>query len=407
MKNKIYFILRKIFTPTFIKVILLAVPVILVIIYKKSTNTLSFDNLFDIKTFVAIIIAFICQSISIAIVNIIERHFEDAIKLTTDYQLLIKKYSRTKLLSFNQVSFPIEILQFRTQNESSFTLEFDSSHALNNYELPKQIAAQSSYLMSAHKHSKIYNRLNIRLDDLVVEDGNTKLVYSQTYYFDSMVTNRAMDFKLENGKTVREIYEPGPFLKPLNKSKFSNHLGFNGFIELSDRNIIFVVRDKDLSIGKNTLACSIGASLKSEYALDDNLQFTKAGLNRAIIKEVKDELNIDIPEAVDLTSSIFTFCRDVLEGGRPQFLFYYKLSNLSSTEFLKQFNARNNKEEKYHKKIDGSKFIFLNTDELQQCKIIPDKIVLPNNDTYKMMPLASGSIALLLNHINANIKKAI
>ena len=400
MKEKIYFILKKIFNPTFIKVLILAVPVILVIVYKQSTDTLTFESLFDIKTFVAIIIAFICQSISIAIVNIIEKHFEDANKLTTDYKHLIKKYSRAKLLSFNQVLFPIEILQFRTKNEESFNLEFDNSHSLHSYELPKQIAAQSNYLMNAHKHSKIYNRLNIRLDDLIVEDGNTKLIYSQTYYFDSMVTNRAMDFKLENGKTVREIYEPGPFLKPLNKSKFSNHLGFNGFIELSDKKIIFVLRDKDLSIGKNTLACSVGASLKSEYALDDNLQFTKAGLNKAIIKEIKDELNINIPETVDLTSSIFTFCRDVLEGGRPQFLFYYKLSDLSSIEFLKQFKSRNKEDEKYRKKIDGSKFIFLSADELQECKITPDKIVLPNHDTYKMMPLASGSIALLVNHIN-------
>ena len=400
MKEKIYFILKKIFNPTFIKVLILAVPVILVIIYKKSTNTLTFESLFDIKTFVAIIIAFICQSISIAIVNIIERHFEDANKLTTNYKQLIKNYSRTKLLSFNQVLFPIEILQFRTKNEDSFDLAFDHSHALNSYELPKQIAAQSSYLMNAHKHSEIYNRLNIRLDDLIVDGGKTKLIYSQTYYFDSMITNRVMDFKMENGKTVREIYEPGPFLKPLNKSKFSNHLGFNGFIELSDKKIIFVLRDKDLSIGKNTLACSIGASLKSEYALDDNLQFTKEGLNQAIIKEIKDELNINIAETVDITSSIFTFCRDVLEGGRPQFLFYYKLSNLSSTEFLNQFQTRNKEDERYRKKIDGSKFIFLTTDELQKCKILPDKIVLTNNDTYKMMPLASGSIALLVNHIN-------
>lgn len=378
----------------------MAVPVIFVIIYKKSTNTLSFDNLFDIKTFVAIIIAFICQSISIAVVNIIERHFEDEIKLTTDYQHLIKKYSRANLFSFNNVLFPIEILQSRTKNEESFNLEFDYSHSLNSYELPKQIAAQSNYLMKAHKHSKIYNRLNIRLDDFIIESGKTILLYSQTYYFDSMVTNRAMDFKLENGKTVREIYEPGPFLKPLNKSKFSNHLGFNGFIELSDKKIIFVFRDKDLSIGKNTLACSIGASLKSEYALDDNLQLTKIGLNKAIIKEIEDELNIKIPETVDLTKSIFTFCRDITEGGRPQFLFYYKLPDLSSTDFLKKFKSRNKEDEKYSKKIDGSKFIFLNIDELQKCKIFPDKLVLPNKKIYKMMPLASCSIALLINHIN-------
>lgn len=402
MKEKIYFILKKVFNPTFIKVIILAVPVILVIVYQKSTNTLKIENLLDIKTFVAIIIAFICQIISLAIVNIIEKHFEDANKLTTNYSSLIRKYSRTELFVFKKAVFPIEVLQLRTKNDEAFNLHFEHSNSLNRYELPQQIAANSSYLMNAHKHSKIYNRLNIRLDNLVNESNNVKLIYSQTYYFDSMITNRAMDFRLENGKTIREIYEPGPFFSKLNESKFSNHLGFNGFIELNDGKIIFVLRDKDLSIGKNTLACSIGASLKSEYALNNNLQLTKDGLNKAIIKEIKDELNIDIQETTDLTSSIFVFCRDILEGGRPQFIFYYKLANLSQDDFLKQFKKRNKKDDKKLKKTDGSHFIFLKLDELNRCSIFPNELVLPNNKQYKMMPLASGSIALLLNHLNCS-----
>lgn len=398
MKEKIYFILKKIFNPTFIKVLILAIPVILVIVYKHSTNTLNFENLFDIKTFVAIILAFICQSISIAIVNIIEGHFEDALKLTTDYAYLIKKYSRTNKFNYNGIFFPIELLKFRTKSEKSFDIQFDNSYSLKRYELPKQIASNSNYLMTAHKHSKIYNRLNIRIDNLISENNIVKLTYSQTYYFDSMITNRAMDFKLENGKTIREIYEPGPFLSPLNQSKLSNHIGFNGFIELADGKIIFVLRDRDLSIGKKTLACSIGASLKSAYALNDDLQLTNAGLNRAIIKEIKDELNIDIQETTDLTSSVFVFCRDILEGGRPQFIFYYKLADLTSVEFLQQFKARNKKGDKKFKKTDGSKFIFLTIDELKNCSIYADKLMLPNNKKFKMMPLASGSLALLLKH---------
>lgn len=400
MKEKIYFALKKIFNPTFIKVIILIIPVIFITVYKHTTGTLNIENLLDIKTLVAIIIAFICQSISIAIVNIVEKHYEDAIKLTTNYTNLIKKYSRTKLLSYRGEIFPVELLLFRTEDDTSFNLQFDHSHSLNRYELPKQIAANSTYLMNAHKHSKIYNRLNIRLDNIAIENNAISLQYSQTFYFDSMITNRAMDYKLENGKSIREIYEPGPFLCPLNKSKFSNHLGFNGFIELADGKIIFVLRDKNLSIGKNTLACSIGASLKSEYALNDDMKFTKVGLNNAIIKEIKDELNIDIQENTDLTDSIFVFCRDVLEGGRPQFIFYRKIENLTSSDFVKQFQSRNKSDEKRIKKIDGTKFEFLSVKELSKCNILSSKLILPNKKEYKMMPLASASLALLLKYFN-------
>ncbi len=253
--------------------------------------------------------------------------------------------------------------------------------------------------MKAHKHSTLYNRLNIRIDNIVIQNGITYITYSQTYYFDSMITNRVMDYRLENGKTIRDIYEPGPFLRPLSESKLSNHLGFNGFIELSDHKIIFVVRDKDLSIGKRTLACSISASVKTEYALNEDMLFTLEGLNKAIIGEIKDELNIDIAENEDLTKSIFGFYQDVLEGGKPHFIFYYKLNNLSSTDFLSQFELRDKKDEKKWKKTDGTKFIFLDIDQLTESSIFADKIVLSNNKEYRMMPLAASSVALLIKHI--------
>ncbi len=84
MKKRFYYVLKRVFNPTAIKVIILIIPIILVIIYKKSTGTLDFESLIDIKTFVAIVLAFICQCISLAIVNVAESHFEDEIKLTAD-----------------------------------------------------------------------------------------------------------------------------------------------------------------------------------------------------------------------------------------------------------------------------------------------------------------------------------
>lgn len=51
--------------------------------------------------------------------------------------------------------------------------------------------------MKAHEFSDVYNQLNIRLDDydFVESQNRLKLVTSRTTYFDSLVTNRAMDYK--------------------------------------------------------------------------------------------------------------------------------------------------------------------------------------------------------------------
>ncbi|MGM9665843.1 MAG: hypothetical protein ACI3XX_04825, partial [Eubacteriales bacterium] len=254
------------------------------------------------------------------------------------------------------------------------------------------------------KYSIIFNKINIRLDDISYDNNNVTLFYSKTTYYDSLTTNRAMDFKLDNGKTVREIYEPGPFLSKLSESKLSNHLGFNGFIETSDGKFIFVIRSKNLSIGKNTLGDSIGASLKSEYCLDEDRKLTLDGLDNAIRKEIYEELKIEVDENIDLTTKIFAFYRDLVEGGKPQFLFYYKMENMTQKQFKDHFSAAIKKEKKKLKKkasTDGFKFVFLSAEELKQCVITPGKLILPNKKrSFKIMPSASASIVMLLDYLD-------
>lgn len=398
-KEKFLRTVKKIVNPTLIKVIIFLIPVTILIIFKATNNTLSFESVFDIKTFVAIIIAFICQAIAYSIVNMVERFCEDATKLTVNYNALIKKYSRVNLLDYKGEKFPVEQLSFRYSDQQPFDITIDHTNSSKNYQLPKQIASKSDYLMQAHKFSVIYNAMNIRLDDLRSQDGKVELLYSRTCYYDSLITNRAMDYKLDNSKTIRDIYEPGPFLNPLKDSKFSNHLGFNGFIELQNGKIIFIIRDNNLSIGKRTLGCSIGASLKSAYALKDDRKLSLTRLNNAIIKEIKDELNIDIDEKTKITDGIFVFCRDILEGGRPQFIFYWK-TDLTEEKFRSNFmqGVKNLKKDKNFKKMDGSECVLLTIEDLKNCTIQPDKIIL-NGKHYKMMPLASASVVFLLKHL--------
>lgn len=388
-------LLRKIVTPTFVKAIILLFPITFLIVYKAAHEGLTLETFVSIDTFSAIILAFLCQIIADTITKRFERKNEDSLKLTKDYQTIIKKYERSNLLHFENKTFPIICLALRNSSSLPFQFEFDDSSFDKKYQLPSQIAQNSDTLMQAHKYSNIYNQLNIRLDNLKQKDNLIVLSYSQTTYYDSLITNRAMDYCWNNGKTIREIYEPGPFISDLEKSKFSNHLGFNGFLETSDGKIIFVKRGKKLSVGKNTWSPSVAASLKAKYALNENQKFDKQGLSNAIRKEITDELYIEFDQDIDLTESIFAFYRDLVEGGKPQFLFYYKLENYTFDEFQANFYA---KYKKGNNVVDGTKFIGLSIDECRNSELTYSGI-LSKDIFYNMSVSSASSLAMLFKHL--------
>ena len=224
----------------------------------------------------------------------------------------------------------------------------------------------------------------IRLDDLKHEKEKIELLYSKTTYYDSLMTNRAMDYEWPNGETIRDIYEPGPFISPLKDSKLSNHLGFNGFIETSDGKIIFVRRGNKVSIGKNIIASSISASLKAKYVYNEDLSISTERLSDAMREEIKGELKIDIDKKERMDRGIFAFYRDLLEGGKPQFLFYYKLEGEEfSFEKIKD-NFKPSKMERKIGDVDGGELIPLSREDLYTVKMEIDKIFIPGLNDKKV-----------------------
>lgn len=166
--------------------------------------------------------------------SLIIRKTEDAMKLSEDYAALINKYSKEldKMIKWGNTIIPSIVLCNRKINDPPFDIEFCHDNFKKKYELPKQIADNSDTLFKAHEHSIVYNNMNIRLDGLTCNDKfGIKLTYSKTTYYDSLLTNRAMDYPFKGSRTPREVYEPGPFLNSLPELKMSNHLGFNGFMD--------------------------------------------------------------------------------------------------------------------------------------------------------------------------------
>ncbi len=117
------------------------------------------------------------------------------------------------------------------------------------------------------------------------------------------------------------------------------------------------------------------------YALDKNKELTAQGLSKAIRCEIKDELKIELPEDIDYSKSIFAFYRDLVEGGKPQFLFYFKTNLYSSKEF-----------EEHFKKVMKNR-------NVKKTILAIDSLSLPNGEKLNIMPSAVASVVLLLQAI--------
>lgn len=87
--------------------------------------------------------------------------------------------------------------------------------------------------------------------------------------------------------------------------------------------------------------------IKNGYALDSQGRFTLAGLQNSILKEIKDELKIDAADIeFSVEKNMIAAYRDLVEGGKPQFLFAAKVNrthNEITQEFIKHVKEKKKK----------------------------------------------------------------
>ena len=376
---------------------------ILVIILIITINYgVGFKDLLDHEILLTAALFMISSIIAKIISHIIKKRIEDRNKLIDEYVKVSKCYIRNneKMIHFdsnvvyangyedgiiddritqkqsdNYNIVPVTSLCFRKIKDKPFNFKYKLSKK-SEYQLPERLLDYTGELRKAHEKSNIAtNNTTIRLDKLDTKANTVTINYSYTTYLDTLFTNRAMDYKLSNGLTVREMFEPGPFMKSLEESDLSNHIGFNGFIELSDGKIVFVQRKDDLSSNKNKWQPSISGSLKAARCLNNDKLLTNEGISNAIRGEIIDELKIKdskLIDNIDFSKDIFAYYRDMLEGGKPHFLFYHKFDGINSSKLENIFSGRDADEKKDDKKdaiTDAASFKYFTTDELKNAKI--------------------------------------
>jgi len=391
-----------------IKVAILFIPLLVILFKQIYIGSFEWKAFLDTSILVSFLIVFLCEMIADFLIKMIEAYTEDDTKTTTDYKGLIEKYycDKDKMLKKGEIKYPILPL-WEKANEDDVEFEFQREDA--QYQLPKQIADHSDALLKAHSQSTIYNNMTIRLDDFKHDGNKLELKYRFTTYYDTLITNRAMDYPFMGKRTIREIYEPGPFIQPLSQSKMSNHIGFNGFVRLDSDKIIFVHRGWKLSTAKGKWSPSVSASLKAKYAINDNRKLTIDGLNKAIRQEIMDELKIPEvelnAEKLSAQKSIIGFYRDLVEGGKPHFVFYYDCGDYSSDNFSEHFSeVTGTKEDKEQNKkeliIDGNEISCFAIESLRNATFDLDCITI-GDQKLEMTPSAIASIIILLDYLNA------
>jgi hypothetical protein len=409
--------------------IIVVVFVLVSLLIKK--NPLSYEVFFDIKTFVTLAVAFILNSLVIAITRHFRKKFEDPNKLIEDYNKLCSIYCREKLLVYenstkadlqigrdfsginkdkdfekDKYTFPaVDILRIKGKK----LIINDDNEKM--YSLPPFALSNMDQITTVHGFSKTYNNLMIRVEDIQENQDSVTISTSRTQYYYSLMTNRAMDYKY-NDISIRDMYEQGPFLNSLSKSVLSNHLGFNGYVETSDEKFVFIFRHKKVSIGKNTMQNSVGASLKAKYALNNEHKLTIKGIENAIKEEIIDELRLNnikgfnerknnIFSAFSFENSVLYFYRDLVEGGKPQLMFYTQLHISSSelaTTFYDKSKKRKNIKNKKKNKVDGYKLFFVDKDKMQDIYLAPNCIVI-NGKPYKCMPSVAATHIMMLEYM--------
>lgn len=398
--------------------------VIVLIVNKYILVTL--NDFLDLTVFSTLVITILCAKFLRIITDKVNTLLEDQNKLESNYSEIINKYSedKEKLIEYtNSTDSPykkgrrntIAVRNHNTNSINNDTYIYPITYEMlfwekkikkisfeddkSNYKLPVFVESNFDKLFQAHSYSDIYNQIKIRLDDYTYNKNTLTLNTSRTTFYNSLVTNRAMDYKLGPTLSIRELYSMGPKIEPFKESLLSNHIGVDAFIETSDGDIIFSWKKKNNSIAKKTLGISVMSSMNTKYALNDAGEFTYQGLVDCVHDAIQHTLGIPQTEySFIIEKNLIAFYRNLVEGGKPQFLLHIKCR--LTTDELKEMNDIRNKEIKNSRKENKdkkeySKLVFVHKERLNSMYLAPDLAVL-DNKCYDMAPSTVACIVLFI-----------
>ncbi len=220
------------------------------------------------------------------------------------------------------------------------TLRFDD--ALTEGELPDFVVQNISAILNAHRHSKKANNVTIRLKDVEMDGDTLVMKTERSNYLRMLLTNRCMDYVLDNGMTLRDLYEYDKTVNLLKDSKLSNQIGINGVVLSKDGYLLVEKRDNSKTTWKNKFAQPISLALKEtdlklneKGMIDGGVEKAEENLFRVIRKTLKGNFGFteEDYEPLSFQNNFLGLARDLLEGGKPN-LFFVVTMNYNAQELL-------------------------------------------------------------------------
>lgn len=310
-------------------------------------------------TIISVVLGFFLSKVGLSLYDTIRMMLEDKKKCRRDNDFLSKIYQNGNYLhhlaSDNDKGFLYEELIPYQKNPLIITLD----HPEEMMELDPLIKTYYADIFGAHKASYVENNITLKLSNVSYSDNLYKISFSRSTYYHHLVTNRAIDYPIKNGLTLRGLFEYGPKLTPLKESKMSNHLGMIAFIELSDGLVIFPKRQTNSTTSKNLVTGSIA----SRVVLDgpDDIINGLEDIEKKLIKTIDKRLGIkiDILKPSQYKIVFLGLGRDVYEGGKPHFFYYIKINDLNSEAFINHYRKYQKEMLKKQTDIDMDRIVYL------------------------------------------------
>lgn len=308
-----------------------------------------------ISNVVGTVVGFLFTTILLYIIKVLFAYWEDVLKVTDDTAYILDIYNGSpdyrKTLTLNDTSVTFAYADNLVNTGYNFHVE-DAPEKF--FELDEFIMNNYTAIFSAHSNSAKVNSTTIRLDDFRVEGKDCTFYLSRSTVFNHLVTNRAIDFVLFDGVSLRSVYEYGPKITPYNRSKMSNHVGINALVFLSDGRLLVPRRNNKSTISKNQITSSI--AVKLEFPRDKSEVITAEYLMRGnIIESLSSRLKIR-PEDLDVSQidiQFLGFGQNLYEAGKPQLYYCVYLKNIDTATYFRLTEDSNIKT-----KLDTDKCIY-------------------------------------------------
>lgn len=296
----------------------------------------TFANLFKVDVVLSVGLVTVVTWVVSFVERLINKRIEEKIKLNGNYDENIKRYPKEDAFERNGKKYPVVEI---CPKISKLTAEIND---VPTFTLDSITIKYLDELMSAHKTSRFKNKPIYRLDSYSYQNEELKVTLSLSDSYKTLLTNRVMDFEIHDHITVREVFEPGPSLTPIEHSKLCNGFGFN-FITRTTDGYYLLVKHTDKNPTNKFKYCTFSSQLNTHFNDEDktyegrlrqlsyNAMITNLNYLKSKSKSIYECVKIEDVEYLGLV-------RNLIEGGKPELCYVLNI-HLSKNEAIAQFNA--------------------------------------------------------------------